>query len=197
MGQPDVTAAQQYALDRLERELDPRLWYHSLAHTRDDVLPAAEQLAALEGIADADLLLLRTAALFHDIGFLVTRVEHERAGVQVMRGALPHFGYAPGEIARIGAMIMATRLPQTPNTLLERILADADLDLLGRTDFRERNNELRKELQAFGDQRSNAEWYANQLAFVTSHTYWTPAARRLRDAQKAHNRELLKALAEG
>ena len=47
MDQPDFKRARQYALERLERELPPTLIYHSLAHTRDDVVPAAERLAAL------------------------------------------------------------------------------------------------------------------------------------------------------
>ncbi len=195
MGQPDYSAARQYALERLERELDPRLSYHTLAHTRDDVLPAAERLAALEGIAGAALLLLRTAALYHDIGFTVGRVEHEQAGVQIMAQVLPSFGYTVAQIDRIGALIMATRIPQTPHAQLEHILADADLDLLGRDDFLERNAELRRELQAFGVGFTNAEWYADQLAFLTRHHYWTPAARQLRNPPKAHNIALLQTLA--
>ena len=197
MGQPDFAAAQQYALERLERELDPRLRYHNLAHTRDDVLPAAERLAAIEGIGGAELLLLRTAALFHDIGFTVARHEHEQAGVQIMAGVLPQFGYTPEQIDLIGTVIMATRLPQTPHSRLAYLLADADLDLLGRTDFLERNRELHKELQAFGDQRSDAEWYANQVEFLARHRYWTTAAQHLRNAQKARNSALLQALAAG
>lgn len=197
MGRPDFAAAQQYALERLERELDPRLCYHNLAHTRDDVLPAAERLAAIEGIHGEQLLLLRTAALFHDIGFTVVRHEHEQAGVQIMAGILPQFGYTPAQINRIGPVIMATRLPQTPHSGLAQVLADADLDLLGRADFLERNSDLRKELQAFGEQHSDAEWYANQLNFLSRHHYWTPAAHQLRDSQKAHNITLLQALAQG
>lgn len=194
--EPDFTAAQHYALTRLERDLDPRLCYHNLIHTRDDVLPAVERLAALEHIDGIDLLLVRTAALFHDIGFTVGRSEHEQAGVAIMAGALPQFGYTVEQIAAIGAVIMATRLPQTPTTPLARLLADADLDLLGRPDFHQRNTELRKELAAFGDVYSDAAWYANQLAFVKRHRYWTAAARRLRNAQKTQNIVLLQTLAD-
>lgn len=41
MGQPDFEQAVQYALGRLERELSLKLCYHSLEHTRDDVVPAS------------------------------------------------------------------------------------------------------------------------------------------------------------
>ncbi|MBC8077600.1 MAG: HD domain-containing protein [Chloroflexales bacterium] len=192
--QPDFAAAQQYALGRLERELDPRLRYHSLAHTRDDVLPAVERLAALGRLYGEDLLLLRTAALFHDLGFLVSRASHEAQGVAIAAALLPTFGYRPAQVEQIGAMIRATRLPQSPQSLLEQILADADLDLLGRTDFLERNRMLREELRAFGDDTTDEAWYDGQIKFMTQHRYWTPAARALREPQKARNIEVLRAL---
>ena len=78
--QPDFDSARAYALRRLEHELSPALCYHSVVHTRDDVVVAAERLAALEGVDDAALLLLRTAAYFHDLGFLEQRDQHENAG---------------------------------------------------------------------------------------------------------------------
>ena len=40
----------KYVLDRFERELPGNLFYHGIHHTRDDVLPAAERLAKLEGM---------------------------------------------------------------------------------------------------------------------------------------------------
>ena len=40
MSQPDFDAARDYALARLAREVSRELHYHSLAHTRDEVVPA-------------------------------------------------------------------------------------------------------------------------------------------------------------
>ena len=50
MSTPDFERAKHYAFERLEHNLPPNLMYHSPAHTREDVLPAAERLAALERI---------------------------------------------------------------------------------------------------------------------------------------------------
>jgi uncharacterized protein len=50
MHQPDFERAKQYALERLEQDLSPALTYHCLTHTRDDVMPAAERLAALKRV---------------------------------------------------------------------------------------------------------------------------------------------------
>ncbi len=157
MSQPDFEAARRYALQRLETELDPRLTYHTIAHTRDDVLPAAERLAAYEGITGEDLLLLRTAALYHDPGFTVGRENHELTSIRIAEHVLPGFGYAPAQIDEVTTIILATRLPQSPRLQLARFLADADLDLLRRTDFFELNHALRTELAAFGQPMSDIE----------------------------------------
>ena len=191
---PDFESAKQYALERLERELPENLYYHSLGHTRDDVSPAVERLAEGEGIQGEALLLLRTAAYFHDIGFIVQYNDHESASVRIAQEALPHFGYNEEQIEIISSMIMATKLPQSPRNLLEEILADADLDNLGREDFDERSHLLRAELETIGITSSDEDWYNRQLEFIQHHTYFTDAARRLRDALKQQN---IKALIEG
>ena len=75
MNQPDFERAKEYALKRLEKELPPDLLYHNLEHTRDIVVPAVERLAAMEGIEGEALLLLRTAAYYHDLGFVEHRLD--------------------------------------------------------------------------------------------------------------------------
>ncbi|GAB4209571.1 MAG: hypothetical protein OHK0022_40860 [Roseiflexaceae bacterium] len=187
MHQPNFERAREYALRRLHQDLSPMLHYHSLAHTCDEVLPASEQYARLLAVGSEDLLLLRTAALYHDIGFVEQAVEHEAAGVRIAANVLPDFGYNPVQIRQISMMIMATRLPQRPQTLLEAILADADLDVLGREDYMTRNQALRDEWAAQGRNVSDAEWYANQLDFIRGHSYWTKAARALRNPGKLRN----------
>ena len=187
MTAPDFERARQYAVDRLERQLSADLVYHSRWHTCDDVAPAVERLAALEHVSGAPLLLLRTAAYYHDIGFVERASDHEAASVQIACGALPAFGYGATALQQIGQMIMATRLPQSPAGLLEQILADADLDVLGRADFWPRNLLLRAELAALGRPASDEEWLRGQLAFLEGHRYWTRAARRLRNEGKRAN----------
>jgi uncharacterized protein len=197
MDQIDFEGARQHALERLERELSPTYIYHSLAHTRDEVAPVVEWLAGLEGVSGEALLLLRTAAYYHDIGLLRQRVNHEAAGVQIAAAALPRFGYNEAQIQAIGGMIMATQLPQRPRLPLEALLADADLDVLGRTDFLYRNQALRAEIEAFDGPIGDTRWCSEQLHFIQAHRYWTATARALRDDQKRINCVALHRLLEG
>jgi CheY-like chemotaxis protein/class 3 adenylate cyclase len=188
----DYAGARQYALDRLERELSPQLVYHSLRHTQDEVLPAVRRLAAMTDIGEDDLQLLEIAAVYHDLGYTVQRQEHERMSAELAGKVLPQFGLSPAQIAAVQGMIMATELPQSPHTLLEQILADADLDVLGREDFERRNEDLRAELESSGTQIDLERWYSSQLQALESHRYWTAAAQSLRDAGQQRNIERLR-----
>ena len=195
MAHPNFERAQHYARKRMERELPSTLYYHSIDHTFIDVLPAAERLAALEGVTGEPLLLLRTAVCYHDIGFVEQHDHHETISVRIATQVLPRFSYRPEQIDIISAIIMATRLPQSPHTMLENIMADADLDMLGREDFLTGCFALRAELAAFGMLTTDTEWYQRQIDFLRSHRYFTSAAQNLRDVQKQRNiRTLVKLL---
>jgi len=188
---PDFDQARRYVVTRLEQELPPQRVYHNVAHTRDEVAPAAERLAAAEGIEGEALLLVRTAAWFHDIGFIQQGPDHEVIGAQIAAQVLPRFGYSSDQIAAIRGMIMATRLPQSPCNLLEQIIADADLDLLGCDDFIARNYDLRAEMATYGQTMTDEEWYVSQLEFLQGHRYFTAAAYTQRAAGKVTNAQWL------
>jgi uncharacterized protein len=190
----DFDQAKAYALHRLERDLPPYLYYHNYRHTAGEVVPAATRLAELTEVTDEPLLLLLTAAYYHDLGFGEDRLEHETISCRIAAETLPDFGYTAEQIAPIQAIIMATRLPQSPANLLESLLADADLGIFGRANFFERNHDLRAELAALGQTFSDKEWALDQLAFIQEHNYFTAVARQLWNAQKEENIRRLKLL---
>jgi uncharacterized protein len=188
MGGADFAGANGYALERLEEGLSPRLCYHSIRHTRDEVVPTVELLAGMEGVEGEDLQLLRTAAFYHDIGFLERRDGHEEVSVRMARGVLPGFGFKPGQIEVICGIIEATRLPQSPGNVLEQLMSDADLGLFGDECFWERNRDLRAEWAEFGVVFNDEGWYREQLRFMEGHEYFTEVARQLFGGKK---RELI------
>jgi uncharacterized protein len=194
MNPPNFELARKYAFDRLAQELSPLLTYHSLAHTRDEVVPAADRIAALEGLTGEDLLLLRTAAVFHDSGYIEQHNLHEEGSARLAAAVLPQFDYTPAQITVIVDIILATRLPQVARTLPEQILADADLAILGQTDYLPRNAVLRQELAALNKPATDQQWYSGQLNFIRSHRYFTGAARSLFEAQQQINIAAMAAL---
>jgi uncharacterized protein len=180
-------SAKQYALQRLEDELAATLTYHSVAHTRDRVVPAAERIAQLEGIRAPEALLVSTAAWFHDLGYIERHEDNEIVGVRIAQKILPKFKYSVEQIRVISNIIMATRLPQTPHNLLESIMADADFESFGSEDFLEQMAAIRNEFEANGSRYDDVGWYTYQLEFLQKHQYFTASARRLYDPQKQIN----------
>lgn len=187
MRRPDYDAAIEHARNRMSRELPQNLSYHNFDHTFYEVLPAAVQLAELSHVPEDQMGLVAVGAAYHDIGWVRQGMNHEAIGADIARHKLPDFGFNEVQIKKITGIIMATKLPQTPNSLLEEIVVDADLDVLGRVDFFPRNLDLRSEISTNGNRPSDLEWFRIQLKFVESHTYFTAAARLLRDEQKRKN----------
>lgn len=190
----DVDSTVAWALDRLRTDLSPDLVYHNLWHTEHDVIPAVKRLAQCSNLTGEESDLLQVAAAFHDVGFVEVYEGHEQKGAEMAAEVLPRHGFSPQQVARVQGMILATALPQSPKNLLEEILADADLDVLGRDDFFERNQALRQELLLRGAEISLEKWYASQLRFLQDHSYFTVAARALREETKAANIARLKEL---
>jgi hypothetical protein len=174
-------------LNKLEKELDPRLTYHSVAHTLD-VTESAVRLADMEKVSPAEIQIIKTACLYHDSGMLVTYRGHEEASVEICRQTLPLFNYTEEEIETVCRMILSTKLPQDATELLDKILCDADLDYLGRQDFFMISHKLKYEWDILSiNPTTLQEWYMIQKEFLSSHRYFTNSAIHLRQAHKLEN----------
>lgn len=175
--------AKDFILEKLKQELPPTLSYHSLHHVLD-VYHSAEEICKAEQVGEHDTLLVLTAALFHDSGFTVRAKGHEQIGCDIAREYLPKFGYQEHDIDKICGMIMATKIPQTPYNHLEEILADSDLDYLGRDDFFTIGETLFEELKQIGFFLSEQDWNQLQIKFLESHHYFTKFAQEHRQTKK-------------
>lgn len=187
---PDFKAAEEHILSLLEKEMPPRQ-YHNLDHVRD-VLDSALKIADDEKLNEEEIQLLRLAALFHDSGFIYSPKNHEERGAELAREILPIYGFQNDQIEIICNMILATRIPQSPLTKLEKILCDADLDYLGRKDFYEIGGRLLEELKEQGVVETEREWNLVQKTFLESHRYHTHYGKENREAKKReHIQEIL------
>lgn len=192
----DFTGAKAYIIDRMERELDPQLRYHSIEHTID-VLDSAITIAKMEGISKYELDLVKTGALYHDAGIMETYIGHEEASVKIINDVLPKFNYTKEEIDTLSSIILTTKLPQHASSFLEQIVCDADLDYLGRDDFLMNSHKLLYEWKVLGVRSLNlTQWYELQIEFLSSHTYFTKCSIAMRQKKKLQNlkeiRELMR-----
>jgi len=187
------TDLQEMVLDKLERELPKYLFYHNYKHTID-VVNQAELIGYGEGVDDEAILLLMTAALFHDAGHTIGYDNHEYFGTQIAREWLPKFNYIDKQIDEICNIIMATKLPPNPQTLLQKIICDSDLDYLGRSDFIPVSNTLYEELKAQNKMGSLNAWNKIQVKFLSVHQFFTDTANSLREVNKQAQIERIKAI---
>lgn len=187
----DYQAIYKVIIKKLREELPAHLTYHSAAHV-SDVINAVQEIAEAEQVSGEDLTLLTTAALFHDTGFLFGSKDHEARSCEIAQEYLPAYGYSQKQIDKIKGMIMATKIPQSPENHLEEILADADLDYLGRDDFFTIGNRLYEELAMFGILNSERDWNLLQEKFLENHRYFTRTAIDKRSKKKEENLNIIK-----
>jgi HD superfamily phosphodiesterase len=182
----EFEALKKHVLGLLEEKLDKDLTYHCLEHTKD-VMESAIRIANWEGINGHELCLVKSAALFHDIGFLDTYNDHETVSIIRAKEILPKFGCSLNDLQKIEGMINSTRLPQTANSLLEKIMADADLDYLGRDDFFLIGQRLQYEWKMIGKITTLRQFHEIQYSFLKKHSYFTESAKKMREDKKQEN----------
>ena len=188
----DFEHARKTILNRLKSSLPDELTYHDIKHTLN-VEKAAERFAKLEGIKGEELILLRTAVLFHDAGYILSNEGNEEIAIKLMKRELPNFGYTDEHIAKVADIIRATIKGTKPTSLLEMIMCDADHDYLGRADYHSVASKLRIELEEQGKPMTDKEWINFQLNYLEKeHRYHTETARNIRLPGKKRRIEELK-----
>ena len=189
----DYKAAKLFILRKMESELTSKLTYHGVHHTLD-VLKITSEHCEEENISKRETKLRKTAALFHDCGFTETYTNHEEKGCEIAKKSLPQFGYNKDDVEIICGMIMATKIPQAPKSLLEKIICDADLDYLGRNDFYKIGNTLFEEFKEYKVILDKESWNRLQVGFIGGHNYFTETTLARRESKKQEYLQELKEL---
>lgn len=170
-------------MELLETELPDHLTYHGIEHTLRS-LKACEKYIKYERIDKYEAQLLRLGVLLHDIGFIVSEIEHEKEGVEIARKLMKEYGFSEAEFIVVKGIIMATKLPQNPKNNLEKIMADVDLDYLGRNDYYKVSDLLFQELKNTSSLSSRMKWIEMQIEFLEGHRYFSDFAKKNRKPNK-------------
>ncbi|MFZ6024468.1 MAG: hypothetical protein ACOYVG_08460 [Bacteroidota bacterium] len=84
------------------------------------------------GLSDEESRIIQVTAWFHDTGYLISgSYEHERTGVEIIKGFFGGTDTSSFIVERISECIMATKMPTAPKNLLEEILCKANTYHLG------------------------------------------------------------------
>lgn len=180
-----LAAARTYVTDLFQHQLNPAFVFHNLEHT-EDVVEACSRIADHCRLEEEDRLVVLLAAWFHDTGFKSGHPEeHEKESIQIATEFLQQQGADADLIQRVSSCIQATRMPQSPLSLVEKIMCDADLYHLGSGDFKKMSQQLRQEQEAYyGKEISKRDWRQRNIEFLESHQYFTDYCQEKLEPQK-------------
>lgn len=188
-----LAAARHFVTDLYTQQLKPEFVFHSLDHT-EDVAEACAKMADYFHLTDDDRFVLMLAAWFHDTGYTAGKSEgHEEVSTQIANRFLEEKKVDEATRQRVSSCIQATKMPQSPVSLIEKILCDADLYHLATQDFTARNQLLKQERENELQQHiSRKDWRKGNIQFLRSHQYFTEFGQAELEPGKLQNLNELK-----
>ncbi|SKC19661.1 HD domain-containing protein [Dyadobacter psychrophilus] len=173
---------------------DQTLFFHTVNHVLQ-VVTHVQELCAYYQISEADTFVVSTAAWFHDLGYLtVGAAGHEYKSAELAGKYLSERLPDADMLMQIQQCILATILPQRPQTLLEQIICDADLYHLGTEDFFYRDGLMRKETELRVGKIDDKKWLTGSIDLLESHKFHTKYCQQNLGKKKQWNLDTSKAM---
>ena len=155
--------------------------YHNAQHTREVVSNTHAFIQRHCGLSASERKCLMAAALLHDYGYVESYTDNEPIAAQYAGELLPSYGFNEQEIKLVKSLILATTMPVSPKTQLEKILCDADVGHIGQDLYWEKTKLLRNEREMHGSKLTECEWLESEIRFLSNHHFyqkWLEAERR-------------------
>lgn len=187
-----ISAAEQYVVSFFSQKIGKEFSFHSFEHTREVVLHT-ELIAGNYELSEEDHTAVILAAWFHDTGYWAgVKKTHEEESRKIVTEFLKQRNAPQQLVDKVNGCITATKMPQSPTTLIEQIICDADLFHLGTKGFKEKNKLLRQEINKIEEnQVGKKEWINLNIEFLSRHRYFTEYAREmLEPVKQTHLAEL-------
>ena len=162
----------EYVANFIADHFTENICYHNIDHTLE-VVEAVEFIGRKCQISNSELEVVIVAAWFHDTGYYLGCENHEEASAQIARDFLNSQGKDKEFIDMVVKCILSTKVPQTPDTLLEKIICDADLYHLASEKFFEKSELLWREHSYTDENMTPENWLNQSKKFIEEHRYHT------------------------
>jgi adenylate cyclase len=179
---------EEEVIELVAKDIPANLYFHNAARIRD-IYGLVELFGRAEELNDEETLVLRTAGLLIDVGYIWSYDEHENESIRFARELLPKYSYTPDQVERVVDLIEATKRLRKPQSRLEEILLDADMNYLSRADFVTLSKAFFNELYERNKIGNKEEWLRMQIVLLSNHKYYTSVANMLRDVSPEHQIE--------
>ena len=171
---------EELVINKLNYELPAKMYFHNSRYTID-VYTLVELIGRAEGLSHEELLLVRTTALFINMGFISVYDNYEKESVKFAQEILPKYKYTDDQIEIVCSLILAVRFPDIAKNKCEAILMDACFNYLGRVDYLQYSLNHFKEVRERISSLTEKEWFYHDLRFVEQHHFYTNTAKTLRE----------------
>jgi len=174
-----LNGIRDYIINELNSNSLEECYYHGTDHSLEVELACIAISETEDSIKDNEIELLRIAALSHDIGHIQSMYNHEVLGCNFIIRIMPKYGFDEGDITLVKSLILATKFPHKPSSLLENIICDADLSYIGTDKYTCQADKLKKELVDLHNYNFDNEkvWIEYQVNFLEKHEFFTKHAR--------------------
>ena len=186
-----LNKASEYASKIITEKLPKEIVYHNIEHTKE-VVDTANEIGKHSGLSETEMEILLIAAWFHDTGITASYNNHEKKSASIAKDFLQKNNYPSEGIEKVMKLILATRLPQEPKNLIEKIICDADISHIGKKEFSVRSQLLRTEWETIlGKKTNDKEWLKNNIDFLSCSKFHTKYAKDNFDEQRLKNLAIL------
>ncbi len=192
-----VSKSEEYISQLFKDNLSPLYLYHNIEHTKE-VVDACYKISDYMKLDELQTEKLLVAAWFHDSGYINGRIDHENNSINIVSNFLRKEGKSQEYIAEVNEIIAATEKSFVPQTLLQKVIKDADFINLATKEYFTNCEKLRKEWKDTEQNvYSDYEWNQENLNFLANiHQFCTDYGREFLTPIKEENikkiREFLK-----
>lgn len=182
-----VRQAAKFSKTLINNQLPSNMRFHNLLHT-EYVVNAATTIGRHYRISDHDMAIIKTAAWFHDTGYCYVYNGHEDSSIGIAATFLKQENCNGQFIDEVTGCIAATKVPQSPQNLLQQIMCDADMSHLADDDYLAYASRLRTEWElALNKLYSDERWRQINLDMLIQHKYFTDYGKIVLQERKLIN----------
>lgn len=177
----------EYTTVLFNERLSTDHYFHNLKHTQEVVQGCIEICTNLD-FSPEEITTVSVAAWFHDTGYCNTYKDHEIESTRTAIDFLTSLHFSEQRIDEITSLIRATKYPQQPTTLMEKVICDADFYHFSREDYPAHEKALRKEWEIYLHLTfSDSEWTMLNYEMLRNHTYFTSYGQKTLQIGKDKN----------
>ena len=187
---------EKFVTGLFEANHDDTLVFHNLEHTQS-VVKRTKEIAGHYTLGEKEMLILFTAAWFHDVGHMFTDPsKHEDMSVDIMKKFMNEQNEDVDVIQQTEKCILATKAPRHPTVLLQEIICDADTYHLGTDEFKATNKAALEENRLKTGLIDKNDFNEATVKMLVEHQYYTKYCRELLTKRKIKNMKKLKSKLE-